>query len=168
MKILETTRLILEEIEDSRFDDLANLLANEKVHRFFPKTLNRKESYDYLEAIRKRQREDGVSFWAVIRKNDREFLGICGLLKQNIDTIDEIEVGYRINDTFWGNGYGTEAAKGCILYAKKTLKLSSVISLILPENMQSIRVAQKNGLTLEKQSIFHGKIHNVYRIHLQE
>ncbi len=168
MKILETKRLNLEEIEDSRFDDLAKLLANEKVHRFFPKTLNRKESYEYLEVIRKRQREDGVSFWAVIRKDDLEFLGICGLLKQNIDTIDEIEVGYRINDTFWGNGYGTEAANGCIQYAKDRLKLSSVISLILPENMQSIRVAQKNGLTLEKQSLFHGKIHNVYRIHLQE
>ena len=30
----------------------------------------------------------------------------------------EIEVGYRINDEFWGKGYGTEAAAGCIDYAK--------------------------------------------------
>jgi len=108
-----------------------------------------------------------VSFWAVIRKDDLKFLGICGLLKQNIDNIDEIEVGYRINDIFWGKGYGTEAAKGCIQYAKDKLKLTSVISLILPENKQSIRVAEKNGLKLEKKSMFHGQIHNVYRIHLK-
>jgi len=107
-----------------------------------------------------------VSFWAVIRKDDLIFIGICGLLKQHIDNIDEIEVGYRINDIYWGKGYGTEAAKGCIQYAKNKLELTSVISLILPENKQSIRVAEKNGLKLEKKSMFHGQIHNVYRIYL--
>lgn len=166
MKILETARLILDEIEDDRFDELADLLANKKVHRFFPKILDRKESCEFLETVRKRQNEDGVSFWAVIRKDDLKFLGICGLLKQNIDNIDEIEVGYRINDMFWGKGYGTEAANGCIQYAKDKLKSTSVISLILPENKQSIRVAEKNGLKFEKQSMFHGQIHNVYRIYL--
>ncbi len=166
MKILETPRLILEVIEDDRFDELADLLANEKVHRFFPKTLDRKESYEFFEEVRKRQNEDGMSFWAVIQKEDLKFLGICGLFKQNVDNTVEIEVGYRINDIFWGKGYGTEAAKGCLQYAKDKLKLTSVISLILPENSQSIRVAEKNGLKLEKQSMFHEKIHNVYRIYL--
>jgi RimJ/RimL family protein N-acetyltransferase len=165
MQILETKRLILDEIKEDRFDELANLLANEKVHRFFSKTLNRNESHEFLETIKKRQREDGVSFWAVIRKNDSKFLGICGLLKQIIDGKYEIEVGYRINDIFWGKGYGTEAAEGCIKYAKDKLELTSVISLILPENKQSIRVAEKNGLKLEKESMFHGQIHHVYRIH---
>ncbi|HRX16404.1 MAG TPA: GNAT family N-acetyltransferase [Spirochaetota bacterium] len=164
MKILETGRLFLEEIGEDRFEDLANLLANEKVHTFFPKTLNRKESRDYLEIIRKRQKNDGISFWAVIRKDDLKFLGICGLLKQNIDDTDEIEVGYRIDDLFWGQGYGTEAAKGCLQYAKEKLKIPSVISLILPENTQSVRVAEKNGLILQKKSMFHGQMHNVYRI----
>ncbi len=166
MKILETKRLILEEIEDDRFDELVNLLANKKVHRFFPKTLNKEESNEFLLKIRKRQKEDGISFWAVIQKYDMRFLGICGLLKQIIDEKEEIEVGYRINDEFWGKGYGTEAAEGCIKYAKDKLRLSSVISLILPENKQSIRVAEKNGLRLEKESMFHGQIHQVYRIHI--
>lgn len=151
MQILETKRLILEEIENERFDDLANLLANENVHRYFPKTLNRNESYEFIEKVKKRQNEDGVSFWSVLRKDDSQFLGICGLLKQTIDEKDEVEVGYRINDVYWGKGYGTEAAEGCIKYAKDKLGLMSVISLILPENKQSIRVAEKNGLKLEKE-----------------
>lgn len=164
MRILETERLILETLEDNRFEELAELLANEKVHRFFPKTLNRQESHDFLQTVRKRQLEDGHSFWAVIRKEDQRFLGICGLLKQYIDETVEIEAAYRINDEFWGQGYGTEAAKGCMAYAKNTLRLSSVISLILPQNVQSIRVAQKNGLQFEKEAMFHGQIHQVYRI----
>ena len=166
MKILETERLVLETIEEGLFEELADLLANEKVHEFFPKTLNRNESIEFLEKTQKRQTEDGLSFWAVMRKDDMRFLGICGLLKQIIDEKEEIEVGYRINDEFWNKGYGTEAAKGCIEYAKNKLRLSSIISLILPENKQSIRVAEKNGLGLEKESIFHGQMHRVYRIQL--
>jgi len=167
MKILETERLDLQTIEEDDFEELANLLANEKVHKFFPKTLNRQESQEFLKKNQKRQIEDGLSFWAVIRKDDLRFLGICGLLKQIIDEKEEIEVGYRINDEFWGKGYGTEAAKGCLEYAKNKLRLSTVISCILKENRQSIRVAEKNGLTLEKESVFHGLIHQVYRIQLQ-
>mgnify|MGYP001798274204 CR=1 FL=1 len=163
---METRRLILEVLQDDRFDDLANLLANEKVHKFFPKTLDREESKEFLEKVQRRQQEDGVSFWAVIRKEDMRFLGICGLLKQLIDGQTEIEVGYRLDDAFWGNGYGTEAAKGCIEYARETMGLRSVISLILPQNKPSIRVAEKNGLKLEKESLFHGQMHGVYRIHL--
>lgn len=166
MKILETERLVLETIEEGIFEELADLLANEKVHEFFPKTLNRNESIEFLEKTQKRQTEDGLSFWAVMRKDDMRFLGICGLLKQIIDEKEEIEVGYRINDEFWNNGYGTEAAKGCIEYAKNKLRLSSIISLILPENKQSIRVAEKNGLSLEKETKFHGQMHHVYRIQL--
>jgi len=163
MKILKTERLFLETIEENRFDDLADLLANENVHRFFPKTLNRDESREYLEKIMKRQKDDGISFWAVVRKEDSKFLGICGLLKQTVDDKDEIEVGYRINDIYWGTGYGTEAAAGCMKYAEEKLKLPSVISLILPENRQSVRVAEKNGLKCEKKAMFHGLDHDVYR-----
>lgn len=35
--IFETERLKLEELNDSNFNDLSELLANENVHRFFPK-----------------------------------------------------------------------------------------------------------------------------------
>ena len=163
-KILETQRIILKIIEEDKFEELANLLANENVHKFFPKVLNRQESLEFFEENCKRQSEDGISFWAVVRKNDFRFLGLCGLLKQIIDEKEEIEVGYRINDQYWGKGYGTEAAKGCIAYANNNLRLSSVISLIIHENKQSIRVAVKNGLKLEKNTIFHGRLHQVYRI----
>jgi ribosomal-protein-alanine N-acetyltransferase len=165
--ILETERLVLEELDQSRFNELFFLLSNSNVHKYFPKTLNREESVEFLDKIQNRQKEDGVSFWAVIKKYDSKMIGICGLLKQIIDDKKEIEVGYRIDDKYWGNGYGTEAAAGCIKYAKDNLNLKSVISLILSINKQSIRVAEKNGLKLEKESMFHGQIHCVYRINLQ-
>ncbi len=166
--IYDTPRLFLERLGDRHFEDLYRLLSNEKVHKYFPKTLNREETELFLQKIRSRYFHDGFSFRAVIRKEDKEFLGICGLLKQVVDGKEEVEVGYRILDTFWGNGYGSEAAWACMEYARDILHRNSVISLIRPVNTQSIRVAEKNGLTYERDTVFHGLPHRVYRRRFSE
>lgn len=162
--IFSTQRLRLEKIERSHLDDLFTLVSNPKVQKYFPKTLNRNETEEFYEKIRNCYKTDGYCFWAVVREDDNQFIGICGILKQEVDGQVETEIGYRILDKFWGKGYGTEAAEGCIKYAKEKLKKASVISLIRSVNAPSIRVAEKNGLIFEKESIFHGLPHHVYRL----
>lgn len=164
--ILTTKRLQLERIEKAHKKDLFRLLCNPKVHKYFPKTLDLKESEAFFDKIQNRYKTDGYCFWAVIRKSDNIFIGICGLVSQLIDGQKEVEVGYRLSDEFWGHGYGAEAAKGCIEYANEKLKLPSIISLIRSVNIPSIRVAEKNGLKLEKKVMFHDMPHIVYRIYL--
>lgn len=103
-----------------------------------------------------------------MRKSDMVFLGICGVLKQKIDGKIETEIGYILLDKYWGNGYGVEAAKGCIKYAKEKRNLESVISLIRPQNTPSLKVAEKCGLYFEKETIFQELPHHVYRVKLKE
>lgn len=67
-----------------------------------------------------------------------------------------------------GKRLRTEAAQGCIKYAKDVLGVKSIVSLILERNKQSIRVAEKNGLTYEKETVFHELNHQVYRLNLYE
>lgn len=162
--ILTTKRLRLEKIGIEHKEEIYKLLSNAKVQTFFPKTLDKKESTDFFEKIQCRYQTDGYCYWAVIRKTDNTFIGICGLLSQIIDGENETEVGYRLSDEFWNQGYGTEAAKGCIIYAKDKLKLPSIISLIQSVNKPSIRVAEKNGFKLEKETIFQELPHFVYRL----
>jgi ribosomal-protein-alanine N-acetyltransferase len=161
--ILETKGLILETLDDHHFDDLFKLLSNKNVHKYFPKALNKEESLEFLNKVKCKYDEDGFSFWAVIRKGDQEFLGICGILKQIISGTEEVEVGYRILDNYWGDGYGTEAAGGCIQYGKDVLQKQSIVACIRDVNKQSIRVAEKNGLLFEKNIIFHDLPHRLYR-----
>lgn len=161
--ITSSNRLILEELSQQHFPDLCTLLASPKVQKYFKKTLNLEETQDFLNKSMKRQQKDGYSFWAVVRKNDGVFIGICGLLAQLVDDFQELEVGYRINDKYWGEGYATEAALACMKYAKDKSLAKSIISCILPENIASVRVAQKNGMHREKQSLFHGYLVDVYR-----
>ncbi len=165
--ILTTKRLRLEKIGIEHRDELYKLLSNPKVHKFFPKALDENESDEFFEKIQHRYQSDGYGFWAVIRRTDETFIGICGLLSQKIDGKNEIEVGYRISDQFWNQGYGTEAAKGCIMYAKDKLKTPSIISLIRSVNKPSIRVAEKNGFKLEKEAMFQELPHLVYRLYLK-
>jgi [ribosomal protein S5]-alanine N-acetyltransferase len=162
--ILTTKRLRIEKIGEGHKKDLFRLLSNPKVHKYFPKTLDDKEKEEFYEKVQHQYNTIGYCFWAVIRIKDETFLGICGLLAQVIEEKNEVEVGYRLSDEFWGQGYGPEAALGCIDYAKAKLNLSSIISLIRPVNLQSIRVAEKNGLAFEKEVMFHDLPHNLYRV----
>ena len=162
--IVTTNRLQLKKIGANHKGDLFRLLSNPIVHKYFPKILDQDELKVFYEKIQARYKADGYCFWAVIRNSDNQFLGICGLLSQIIDGQKEVEVGYRISDEFWGYGYGTEAVNGCIGYSREKLKLTSIISLIRSVNLPSIRVAEKNGLTLEKETIFQDMPHLLYRI----
>jgi ribosomal-protein-alanine N-acetyltransferase len=53
-------------------------------------------------------------------------------------------------------GLATEAARAVRDHAFDHLQLPRVISLIHPDNIASRRVAEKNGMTPEKETIFRG------------
>jgi len=73
-----------------------------------------------------------------------------------------LEVGYHFRRDHWGYGYATEAARACMKYAFDQLAAEKVVSFILPENVPSRRVAERNGMQAERQVIFHGLPHVLY------
>lgn len=161
--VLETNRLILQTFQWDLFPELSRLLANPVVHRYFPHPLNELEAKEFMSRVLDQQTLNGYSLWAVFKKDNSDFIGLCGLLKQLVDAIEEVEVGYRLDNAFWGHGFGAEAAAGCVEYARNVLRVPSVISLIRPINTPSIRVAEKNGFVPEKETLFCGLPHWVYR-----
>jgi RimJ/RimL family protein N-acetyltransferase len=91
-----------------------------------------------------------LGLWATIHKETGKFIGRCGLLPWTIDGQREVEVAYTIAQEYWGQGLGTEAARGILEYGFTTLHLSRLICLSDPENVASQRVAEKIGMTLER------------------
>lgn len=100
---------------------------------------------------------------ALIDKKTKQFIGQCGLLKQSVDGQTEVEVGYHIFKKYWGQGYAPEAAKLFINYAFENNITDSVASIINVNNLRSQRVADKNGLILEKQTKWSGLDVFIYR-----
>jgi RimJ/RimL family protein N-acetyltransferase len=82
--------------------------------------------------------------WAVHLKDTNEFIGWCGL--KYIQEKDEVDLGYRFMQKYWGNGYATEAAKATINYGFKILNLPSIIAKAHVENKASLQVIEKCGM----------------------
>ena len=161
-EIAETERIKIASFDINDTDLLFQLTSNAEVMKFFPKTLNHQETTEMLCNILEQYNKYGHSFWKLLLKTDGQFIGIAGLLHQDINGQEETEIGYRIIREHWNKGYATEAAQACREYAQNILGKKRLISLILPENIASIRVAQKLGAQKEKSVLFKGEEHDVY------
>jgi RimJ/RimL family protein N-acetyltransferase len=62
-----------------------------------------------------------------------------------------VEIAYLLDKSFWHQGLATEAAKGILQYGFEQLKLSRLICMIDPENAASQKVAERIGMTFERQ-----------------
>lgn len=108
----------------------------------------------------------GFGLWAVVTKDRRQVIGFCGLSRfDDVGGQPEVEIGYRLVRTAWGQGYATEAASAVRDYGFQTLCLPRLISIIDPRNIASIRVAEKTGLRYERDVLFQGFEDRVYSIH---
>ncbi len=87
----------------------------------------------------------GYGRFAVELKETGRVIGFCGI--KYLPEIELPEVGYRYLKRYWGKGIGTEAARVCIDFARDDLKIEKLVALIIPENIASIRVAEKLGMT---------------------
>jgi len=162
--ILETDRLILRQITHHDLDDLLKIWGDAETLRYFPRTLNHQEMAEWIDRNLKRYDSYGHGLWAVILKDGQQFAGDCGLVMQEVDGVEELEVGYHFNKNYWGRGLAAEAARGCMEYAFTQLGCRRIISMIRPENTPSRRIAERNGLQIEKLIFWRGYDHYIYAI----
>jgi [ribosomal protein S5]-alanine N-acetyltransferase len=118
----------------------------------------------WFDMVFNRYENDLGGMNVLIDKKSGAFIGQCGLLVQEVDSIKELEIGYSILSEYWGKGYATEAARKCREFAFANRHSNSLISIIHRENIRSERVALKNGMHLEKQTIFKDMPVNVFRV----
>lgn len=109
----------------------------------------------------------GFGPYAVVEKQSSNVVGYCGLFHfPDVNGQQEVEIGYRFARMAWGKGYATEAAGAVREYAFHVLGIKRLIAIIDPENLASIRVAEKIGMRYEAQVMLEGYTHpdHVYAI----
>jgi [ribosomal protein S5]-alanine N-acetyltransferase len=164
MPVLETQRLVLREFQHEDLDALAAILSDRETMRYYPVSFDSAAVADWIQRNRTRYANDGHGLWAMILNSTRELIGDCGLVRQRVDAVDEIEIGYHVRRDLWNQGYASEAARACRDYGFANLKVDRLISLIRPENLASRRVAEKNGMTIWKEVTKLDLLHYVYAI----
>lgn len=53
------------------------------------------------------------------------------------------ELGFQLNNLYWGNGFGTEIAIGTLEIAEEKLKLETVYAEVNPKNTASIKIMEQ-------------------------
>lgn len=150
MRFPTAPRLTFREMTNGDLDDMAALLGDKDVMRYYPRPMSRGEARDWIAWNQRSYRDHGFGLWVITLRGTGEFVGDCGLTLQHVDGADELEVGYHLRASVQGNGYGTEAAAASRDFARAELGAGRLIASINPRNEPSRRVAQKIGLQMEK------------------
>jgi ribosomal-protein-alanine N-acetyltransferase len=162
--ILETPRLILRSFQDEDIGRLAELMANRDFMRFSLGPYAREQTQSVLQKFLSWNQAGLPSQFAVIFRGNNEPIGYCGFLHWHLDGADEVEIGYRLHPDYWNRGLASEAAQAVRDHAFRDLNLPKVISLIHPDNIASRRVAEKNGMKIERETVFRGFPTQVFAI----
>lgn len=165
MAILETLRLTLRPFREDDCDLMAELFANPEFMRFSLGAFTKREqTVAFIEKVIRWDQNGIPSQFAVVPRGEDDLVGYCGFFHHPEHGIEDVEIGYRLHPSYWNRGLITEGARAVRDHGFRDLKLPRVISLIHPENIPSRRVAEKNGMTVEKEIIFRGFPTDVFAI----
>ena len=149
--LLETSRLIIENFNNSDIPDWAKIESDADVRRFVDgKVLSLKEAGEYVEMNIRQYRTHGYGRYAVRLKENKNIIGMCGFLNEPYG----IDFGYRYSKDSWGKGLAFEAAKKVLEYGFLELALDKVLGLTAEQNYGSIRILEKLGFKFEESLLF--------------
>ena len=160
-----TPRIAFREMIPDDLDDMAALLGDPQVMRYYPHPKSRQQASAWIAWNRRLYRDHGIGLWLLTLRGSGEFVGDCGLTPQQVDGVTEIEIGYHIRGALQGHGLATEAAAACRDHARAVLGLERLIAIIDPGNRPSQRVAEKLGMVAERDSDNHGRWSSPRRIY---
>lgn len=154
-KIIETERLYLRELNVNDAKSFYQLNLDEEVMKYTGEGAfeNIEESRKFLENY-DQYKKYGIGRWAVINKENEEFLGWCGL--KFTEKLNEYDIGYRFFRKHWNKGYATESAKACLDFGLNEFKMTEIIGRAMKDNLASIRVLEKIGLVYDRDFDFEG------------
>ena len=162
----ETPRLRFRMIERSDFNSWLPFFEEPESFRYWNVNLQTPlvECQQWYGKQLGRYDQDKGGMNVLIEKSSGNLIGHCGLLVQNVDSRVELEIGYSLLPAYWNKGYATEAAAKCRDVAFEHDYSLSLISIVSLTNTPSARVAEKNGMTIDKQTVYYGNAVNIFRI----
>jgi RimJ/RimL family protein N-acetyltransferase len=165
--LLETPRLLLRPLGEDDREHVMALNTDPKVVRYISpgEVPTREKASAWFDKVARetgqpipgRSDGEGLPGWMVMEtKSVGDWVGLAALrvLSPNhlaaLGIGPQVEVGYRLNRAYWGNGYATDAARLLVDHGFNTLHLPLITAIVNIENAPSNRVIQKLGFTHER------------------
>jgi ribosomal-protein-alanine N-acetyltransferase len=149
---IETERLLLSEITSDDLKNIHRLHSVPEVDQYntlgIPETIEETEKL-MQKCIKAKYKAPRESFtWKICLRETNQFIGLAGFSLSN-DKFKLGEIYYKLHPDFWEKGYATEIAKGLVRVGFEDFNLQKVEAGVATENIKSIRVLEKIGMTRE-------------------
>lgn len=151
MTELRTDRLLLRQWTAADREPFAAMNADPAVMRHFPNRMTRAESDALADRSEQAIVANGYGLWALEVLETGRFIGFTGLAPIRFEAhfAPALEIGWRLAEFAWGNGYATEAARAALAYAFGPAGLTELVSVTAVPNQPSRRVMERIGMTYD-------------------
>jgi RimJ/RimL family protein N-acetyltransferase len=147
---VETRRLRLRNWRDEDLEPFFLHTNTDSVMRW----LGGVRSREFLDRVVKErfmrwQAEHGFTFWVAERKSDGALLGFCGLKiadGRNSTVAGSVEIGWRLREDAWGQGFAKEAATAALGHAFERVGAERVVALTVAGNAPSWGLMRRLGM----------------------
>ncbi|GAB6421521.1 hypothetical protein bcgnr5372_23530 [Bacillus luti] len=121
---LETERLLLRELTLLDAEAMFRYFSKESVIRYFGMDSfeNIEQAKTTIQTFKNRYEEGSVFRWGIEKKGSGQLIGTCGFHLIN-NHHKRAEIGYELDDIYWGQGYATEALQAILTYGFQSLQL---------------------------------------------
>lgn len=140
---LLTERLLLRPLSGDDFEPWAEFHADEEAMRFLGGIQTREAAWRGLCTMAGAWMVRGFSMFSLIERDTGRWVGRVGPWQP--EGWPGTEVGWGVEREFAGRGYAYEAAVAAMDYAVAVLGWTDIIHTIAPDNLRSIRLAQRLG-----------------------
>ena len=161
---LQTERLRMRWFREEDYEQFCKISADPEVMRFLGdgKPMAAMDVWRQMATFMGHWYFRGYGVWAVEEKSTGKLVGRIGFM--NPAGWPGFELGWTLGREFWGRGFATEGARRALEYAFTDMDRDHVISLIAPDNVASIKVAERLGEKVEGQTEVIGREVLVYGI----
>lgn len=141
---LETERLQLRELTLLDAEMMFHYFSKESVIRYFGMDSfeNIEQAKTTIQTFKNRYEEGSVFRWGIEKKGTGQLIGTCGFHLIN-NHHKRAEIGYELDDTYWGQGYASEALQAILVYGFETLQLIRIAAVVYVENKASQKLLKK-------------------------
>ncbi|OLO39411.1 GNAT family N-acetyltransferase [Alkalihalophilus pseudofirmus] len=143
---------------------LMEIFSDPIAMQYYTSTKTKEEAQKWINWNIKNYENYGVGLWICELKETGTFVGQCGIVPQMVDGKNEMEIGYLFVRNYWHRGLATEAALAVRDFGWKKLQLSRLISMIYERNIPSIKVAERIGMSLDKETLIKDRPTLIYSI----
>lgn len=158
---LRTERLLLRPFVEADWKPLAQMTADIDCVRYtFRTPLTEWQTWRTLVGYLGHWSLRGYGPYSVVESSTSKWVGVVGIWYPG--DWPEPEIKWSLAKDSWGKGYATEAAKQIQWICKRELKRDRMISLILPENEASKKVARRIGGKKESEFLFRGETAEIF------